>query len=78
MTDKEQFMKEAVNAALKGMNNNEGGPFGCVIVKDGKIVVRRIMNISSSFDHRIVDGANGAALIQALKRMLQHPALIFM
>ena len=48
------------------------------VVKDGKIVVRRIMNVSSSFDHRIVDGANGAALIQALKRMLQHPALIFM
>jgi 2-oxoisovalerate dehydrogenase E2 component (dihydrolipoyl transacylase) len=48
------------------------------VVKDGKIVVRRIMNVSSSFDHRIVDGANGAALVQALKRMLQHPALIFM
>ena len=47
------------------------------VVKDGKIVVRRIMNVSSSFDHRIVDGANGAALVQALKRMLQHPALIF-
>ena len=40
MTDKEQYMKEAVNAALKGMNNNEGGPFGCVVVKDGKIVGR--------------------------------------
>ncbi len=48
------------------------------VVKDGKIVVRRIMNVSSSFDHRIVDGANGAALIQALKKMLEHPALIFM
>jgi 2-oxoisovalerate dehydrogenase E2 component (dihydrolipoyl transacylase) len=48
------------------------------IVKDGKIVIRRIMNVSSSFDHRIVDGANGAALIQTLKRMLEHPALIFM
>lgn len=48
------------------------------VVKDGKIVVRRIMNVSSSFDHRIVDGANGAALVQALKKMLQHPALIFM
>ena len=48
------------------------------VVQDGKIVVRRIMNVSSSFDHRIVDGANGAALVQALKRMLQHPALIFM
>ena len=48
------------------------------VVKDGKVVIRRIMNISSSFDHRIVDGANGAALIQALKRMLEYPALIFM
>ncbi|MBT4475814.1 MAG: 2-oxo acid dehydrogenase subunit E2 [Euryarchaeota archaeon] len=48
------------------------------VVKDEKIVVRRIMNVSSSFDHRIVDGANGAALVQALKRMLEYPALIFM
>lgn len=48
------------------------------VVKDGKIVVRRIMNVSSSFDHRIVDGANGATLVQALKRMLEYPALIFM
>ena len=48
------------------------------VIKDGKVVIRRIMNISSSFDHRIVDGANGASLIQALKRMLEYPALIFM
>ena len=48
------------------------------VVKDGKIGVRRIMNGSSSFDHRIVDGDNGAALVQALKRMLEFPALIFM
>jgi 2-oxoisovalerate dehydrogenase E2 component (dihydrolipoyl transacylase) len=48
------------------------------VVRDGEIMIRRIMNVSSSFDHRIVDGANGAALIQALKRMLEYPALIFM
>ena len=48
------------------------------VVQNGKIEVRRIMNLSSSFDHRIVDGANGAALIQSLKKMLEHPALIFM
>ena len=41
-------------------------------------MVRRIMNVSSLFDHRIVDGADGAALVQSLKRMLEHPALIFM
>ncbi|MDG4714852.1 MULTISPECIES: nucleoside deaminase [Winogradskyella] len=38
MTEQEKYMQEAVNAALKGMRNNEGGPFGCVIVKEGKIV----------------------------------------
>lgn len=50
MTDKEQFMKEAVNAALKGMLNNEGGPFGCVIVKDGKIVGRGNNKVTSTND----------------------------
>ena len=50
MTDKEQFMKEAVNAALKGMNNNEGGPFGCVIVKDGKIVGKGNNKVTSTND----------------------------
>ena len=48
------------------------------VVRDGQIVVRRIMNLSSSFDHRVVDGADGAALIQHLKRLLENPALIFM
>jgi len=48
------------------------------VVQDGKIEIRRIMNVSSSFDHRIVDGANGAALIQSLKKLLEYPALIFM
>ncbi len=48
------------------------------VVRNGEVVVRRMMNVSSSFDHRIVDGANGAALVQALKKLLEHPALIFM
>lgn len=48
------------------------------VVHKGDVVIRRIMNVSSSFDHRIVDGANGAALVQSLKRMLEYPALIFM
>jgi len=48
------------------------------VVRDGKIVVRKIMNLSSAFDHRVVDGADGAALIQHLRRFLEHPALIFM
>ena len=48
------------------------------VVKDGEIVIRRILNLSSAFDHRVVDGADGASLIQHLKRMLENPALIFM
>ena len=48
------------------------------VVESGNIVVRRIMNLSSSFDHRVVDGADGARLIQHLKRVLENPALIFM
>jgi len=48
------------------------------VAKEGQVVVRRIMNLSSSFDHRVVDGADGAALVQHLRRMLEHPALIFM
>ncbi|MDP6906357.1 MAG: dihydrolipoamide acetyltransferase family protein [Candidatus Thalassarchaeaceae archaeon] len=48
------------------------------VVLNGQIVIRRIMNVSSSWDHRVVDGADGAALVQHLKRLLEHPALIFM
>ena len=47
-------------------------------VVNGKIEIRRIMNLSSSFDHRVIDGADGASLVQHLKRMLEHPAMIFM
>ena len=48
------------------------------VARNGEIVIRRIMNLSSAFDHRVVDGADGASLIQHLKRMLENPALIFM
>ena len=48
------------------------------VARGGAVEIRRIMNVSSSWDHRVVDGADGAALIQDLKRMIEHPALIFM
>jgi 2-oxoisovalerate dehydrogenase E2 component (dihydrolipoyl transacylase) len=37
-----------------------------------------MMNLSSSFDHRFVDGYDGAVMIQGLKELLEQPALIFM
>jgi 2-oxoisovalerate dehydrogenase E2 component (dihydrolipoyl transacylase) len=44
---------------------------------DGAVVPRQIMNLSSSFDHRVVDGADAAAFIQRIKALLETPALLF-
>jgi 2-oxoisovalerate dehydrogenase E2 component (dihydrolipoyl transacylase) len=48
-----------------------------VVVHDGAIAIRRIMNLSSSFDHRFVDGYDAAALVQAVKARLEAPQDIF-
>ena len=47
------------------------------VVHDGQVVIRTIMNLSSSFDHRIVDGHTAASFVQRLKRLIEHPALLF-
>jgi 2-oxoisovalerate dehydrogenase E2 component (dihydrolipoyl transacylase) len=47
------------------------------VVVDGQICVRLMMNLSSSFDHRFVDGYDCASMIQALKDLLEQPATIF-
>jgi 2-oxoisovalerate dehydrogenase E2 component (dihydrolipoyl transacylase) len=47
------------------------------MVYEGAIAIRRMMNLSSSFDHRFVDGHDAAAMIQALKERIEHPATIF-
>jgi 2-oxoisovalerate dehydrogenase E2 component (dihydrolipoyl transacylase) len=47
------------------------------MVRHGQIVARRMMNISSSFDHRVVDGYDAAEFIQAVKALLEHPATLF-
>jgi 2-oxoisovalerate dehydrogenase E2 component (dihydrolipoyl transacylase) len=48
------------------------------MVFNGQIAVRLMMNLSSSFDHRFVDGYDAAALIQRIKEMLEHPATLFL
>ena len=48
------------------------------VVRNGHVVVRKMMNLSSSFDHRVVDGNDAAEFIQRIKSFLQHPALLFM
>jgi len=49
-----------------------------VVVKDGQMVVRKMMNLSSSFDHRIVDGYDAAVFVQRIKGLLEHPATLWM
>jgi 2-oxoisovalerate dehydrogenase E2 component (dihydrolipoyl transacylase) len=63
----------APEVAIIGLNKAIERP----VVHQGAVVVRRIMNLSSSFDHRFVDGYDAAAMIQALKELLEHPATIF-
>jgi 2-oxoisovalerate dehydrogenase E2 component (dihydrolipoyl transacylase) len=48
------------------------------MVFNGQVAVRLMMNLSSSFDHRFVDGYDAAAMIQRIKEMLEHPATIFL
>ena len=49
-----------------------------VVVKDGQMVVRKMMNLSSSFDHRIVDGHDAAVFVQRIKGLLESPATLWM
>ena len=48
------------------------------VVKDDQIVVRQMMYLSLSFDHRVIDGAVGADFTYALIRLLEQPELLFL
>lgn len=63
----------APEVAIVGINKAVERP----VVIAGAITVRRMMNLSSSFDHRFVDGFDAAAMIQSLKDYIEHPATIF-
>ncbi|MFN5629021.1 MAG: pyruvate dehydrogenase complex dihydrolipoamide acetyltransferase [Bacteroidota bacterium] len=53
-----------------------GGIKQTAIVKDGKIEIGNIMKLTLSCDHRVVDGATGAAFLQTLKAYLENPVTI--
>jgi 2-oxoisovalerate dehydrogenase E2 component (dihydrolipoyl transacylase) len=59
--------------AIVGVNRMVDRP----VVVDGHIVVRKVMNLSSSFDHRVVDGMDAARFIQAVRLLLEQPAALF-
>jgi 2-oxoisovalerate dehydrogenase E2 component (dihydrolipoyl transacylase) len=60
--------------AVVGVNRITERP----VVRSGQVVVRSMMNLSSSFDHRVIDGWNAAAFIQKVKALLEQPATLFL
>lgn len=59
--------------AIVGVNRVVERP----VIRSGAVVPRLIMNLSSSFDHRVVDGMRGAQFVQALRGYLEAPATLF-
>lgn len=59
--------------AIVGVHKIEKRP----VVRNDQIVIREMMYLSCSFDHRVVDGHVGAAFVQAVRNYLEHPATIF-
>ncbi len=59
--------------AIVGVNRMVERP----VVIEGRIEVRKMMNLSSSFDHRVVDGMDAAKFIQAIRKLIEVPALLF-
>jgi len=59
--------------AIVGVNRMVERP----MLRGGQVVGRLLMNLSSSFDHRVVDGMHAAQFIQAMRALLETPALLF-
>jgi 2-oxoisovalerate dehydrogenase E2 component (dihydrolipoyl transacylase) len=59
--------------AIVGVNRIVERP----MIRDGQVVARKLMNLSSSFDHRVVDGMDAAQFIQAIRALLEAPAMLF-
>jgi len=59
--------------AIIGVNREVVRP----VWQGAEFLPRTMMNLSSSFDHRVVDGYDAAAFIQRVKGMLEHPAALF-
>jgi 2-oxoisovalerate dehydrogenase E2 component (dihydrolipoyl transacylase) len=59
--------------AIVGVNRIVERP----MMRAGAVVARRMMNLSSSFDHRVVDGMHGAQFVQAMRVLLESPAMLF-
>jgi len=59
--------------AIVGVNRVVERP----MIRDGLVVARKMMNLSSSFDHRVVDGIHAAEFVQVIRGYLETPATLF-
>jgi 2-oxoisovalerate dehydrogenase E2 component (dihydrolipoyl transacylase) len=59
--------------AIVGINRIVERP----VIRQGAVVARQMMNLSCSFDHRVVDGQHAAQFVQAIRALLETPALLF-
>ena len=59
--------------AILGVHKIEKRP----VVRNDQVVIRDMMYLSCSFDHRVIDGHVGAAFVQNVRNSLEHPALLF-
>jgi pyruvate/2-oxoglutarate dehydrogenase complex dihydrolipoamide acyltransferase (E2) component len=60
------------NAAILGVHRATERP----VVRDGQIVVRTMMNLSITFDHRLLDGVTAARFCMDVVKLLEHPAVL--
>jgi pyruvate dehydrogenase E2 component (dihydrolipoamide acetyltransferase) len=63
----------APEVAILGIHKIEKRP----VVRDDQIVIRDMMYVSCTFDHRVIDGHVGAAFVQSVRNYLEHPAMLF-
>jgi 2-oxoisovalerate dehydrogenase E2 component (dihydrolipoyl transacylase) len=63
----------APEVAIVGVNRIVERP----MIRGGAVVARQMMNLSSSFDHRVVDGMHAAEFVQSLRGLLECPATLF-
>ena len=59
--------------AIVGVHRIEKRP----VVRNDQVVIRDMMYLSCSFDHRVIDGHVGAAFVQSMRNYLEHPAMLF-
>ena len=65
-----QYMREAVMLAIKNLNKKNGGPFGAIVVKDGKVIARGVNSVTT--DHDPTAHAEINAIRTACRKLKSH------